>query len=56
LLMPEPQRTKWFIFNRTTGGIILLAVILIGQGTQYNLLGFILQRPAFAIVRFLLGI
>jgi Zn-dependent protease len=56
LLMPEPQRTKWFIFNRTTGGIILLAVILIGQGTQYNLLGFILRRPAFAIFRFLLGI
>lgn len=55
LLMPEPQRTRWFIFNRTTGSMLLLAIILAGQFTGFSIIGLIIEQPAIAIVRFLLG-
>lgn len=55
LLMPEKQRLAWFKFNRQAGALILLGIILLGQGTQFNLIGLILKRPALFILRFLLG-
>ncbi|MFM9871970.1 MAG: site-2 protease family protein [Fimbriimonadaceae bacterium] len=56
LMMPEPQRTKWFIFNRTTGSLVLLGIILAGQFTGFSIIGLIIETPAIAIFKFLLGV
>lgn len=55
LMMPEPQRTRWFIFNRTTGSMILLGVIIMGQVSNFSLIGLVIGTPARAILQFLLG-
>lgn len=56
LMMPEPQRTRWFIFNRTTGSFLLLGVILMGQFSGFSIIGMVIGPPAEFMLRFLLGI
>ena len=60
LLMPEPQRIRWFQWNRVAGSIILLVLVLGGPFIR-SLIGFdpidtILFRPALTLTRFFLGI
>lgn len=55
LLLPEPVRLKWFQFNRTVGTPALLLLVLVGQVSNFSLLGLVLERPAVFLLRFLLG-
>lgn len=55
LLLPEPVRLKWFLFNRTYGTPALLAIVLIGQFSDFSIIGLILQKPAIFLLKFLLG-
>ncbi|MBL8066825.1 MAG: site-2 protease family protein [Armatimonadetes bacterium] len=55
LLLPEPVRLKWFQFNRTVGTPALLLLVLVGQVSNFSLLGLVLERPAIFLLRFLLG-
>ncbi len=48
-LMPEQTRLKWFMFNRTVGGMILIGIILFGQLSGLPFLSAILLPP----IRFL---
>jgi Zn-dependent protease len=56
LLMPDPPRTGWLIFNRTIGGLVLLAVIIIGQLINFNPLSMILKPFVDGLAGILLGI
>ncbi|RYG77224.1 site-2 protease family protein, partial [bacterium] len=55
-LIPEPARTKWFQFNRTTGGAILIGVILLSQFTGISILSRIILPPLLRLFIFLTGI
>jgi Zn-dependent protease len=60
LLMPEPQRIRWFQWNRVAGSILLLILVLGGPFIR-SIIGFdpidtVLFRPAMFLTRFFLGI
>lgn len=59
LLMPEPQRIRWFQWNRVAGSILLLILVLGGPFIR-SIIGIdpidaILFRPAMFLTRFFLG-
>lgn len=55
LLMPEPQRTQWFQWNRFAGSIVLLIIVLGGQFIGVSFVGMIIGRPAAILRQFLIG-
>lgn len=60
LLMPEPQRIKWFQFNRTIGFQLFIFLIigdqLLENSTGFSLFGTLLWKPTIAVGSFLLGV
>lgn len=54
-MLPEPARTRWFQFNRVQGGMILLAVILLGQFSGFSVIGLLIRQPADFLTKLLLG-
>lgn len=59
LLMPEPQRVRWFQWHRAYGGVVLL-VLVIGSQLMGSAIGFslftLIDLPSSFVVRFLLGV
>lgn len=55
LLMPEKSRLEWFKFNRTVGSMLLLAVIIIGQVSNFSLIGLLIGGPANFLFELLVG-
>ncbi len=55
-LLPEPAQTKWFVFNRTIGGQILIGVILLSQFTGGGILSRILLPPLLKLFVLLTGL
>jgi Zn-dependent protease len=54
--LPESVRAKWFFWNRTTGSIALLIIILGGQFTGIDIVGKVIGPPMGFIFQFLTGI
>lgn len=54
--MPEPMRSRWYLFNRTTGSFLLLGLVLIGQLVPgVNILRLILGPPVDFMFRLLMS-
>jgi Zn-dependent protease len=54
--LPEPTRTRWYMFNRQIGGFLLLGLILIGQVTGTGIIRAILLPPVDFMFHFLTGV
>ncbi|RYG27662.1 site-2 protease family protein [bacterium] len=55
-LLPEPIRTKWFQFSRTTGSALLIGLILLSQLSAISLLGRVLGPLLIRVFTFLTGL
>jgi Zn-dependent protease len=52
--LPEPTRVKWYMWNRTAGGLLLLMVVFGGQLVpEIDILGRILQPVVRSVFYFL---
>jgi Zn-dependent protease len=56
LLMPERPRDQWYLFNQKYGFIALIAVVLLGQATEFSLIGSILRPIVIPLFRLFIGI
>lgn len=55
--LPSPTRERWYLFNRTSGSFILLALVLMGQlGGGGGILSAIIGPPVWFCFRFLTGL
>ncbi len=54
-LLPEPQRAKWYLFNRQAGGMLLLGILAIGWFTPIDIIGGVIGPIVMAITRALIG-
>lgn len=52
--LPEPQRTKWYQFNRTIGGFIFIILILM-KG-DFDIIGRVMMPLVMRSAAFLLGV
>lgn len=43
--LPERARDKWYLFSRTYGSAILLAIILSGQFMNFSIIGMLIYPP-----------
>lgn len=43
--LPEKARDKWYLFSRTYGSAILLAIILSGQFLRFSIIGLVIMPP-----------
>ena len=55
-LMPERPRLKWFRFNQTTGGLILIGLILFSQIARIPILGLIIGPPLYRLFYLITGL
>lgn len=53
--LPEPHRTRWHQFSRTTGTLVLLGVIIFSQAGNFDIISKLIDGPVETIMRFLLG-
>lgn len=55
--LPEQARMKWYLWNRTVGGFVLVVLVISGQlMSDYDILGYILGPIVFFMFRFLTGL
>ena len=55
--LPEQARMKWYLWNRTVGGFVLVVLVISGQlMNDYDILGMILGPVVFFMFRFLTGL
>lgn len=54
--LPEPTRTRWYLFNRQVGSFLLLGLVLVGQMSGGGLLRAVIGPPINATFKFLTGI
>lgn len=54
--MPEPMRVAWYQWNRRTGSMVLLGIILFSQLSNIPILFNVIGVPAIHLFRFLTGI
>lgn len=53
--LPDGTRERWFLWNRVQGSFILLGLIIFSQIGNVSIFAMILEKPAFAIMKFLTG-
>jgi len=54
--MPERMRFAWYQWNRRTGALLLLGIVLFSQISNIPLLFMVIGMPAIYLFRFLTGI
>lgn len=54
--LSEPARLAWTRWNLTVGGMVFLAIVLLGQVSGANIIGRIILPPMMAIFKFLTGL
>lgn len=55
--LSEQARMKWYLWNRTVGGFLLVVLVISGQlMSDYDILGYILGPIVFFMFRFLTGL
>ena len=55
--MSEPARLKWYMWNRTIGGFVLIVIVLAGQmDSRLSLFGRVIGPLVGATFRFLTGV
>ena len=55
--LSEQARMKWYLWNRTVGGFVLVVLVISGQlMSDYDILGYILGPIVFFMFRFLTGL
>jgi Zn-dependent protease len=54
--LPEPMRSRWYHWNRTSGSVILLIVIVGGQFMNFSVISRIIGPPIIYTARFFAGI
>lgn len=53
--LPEPTRTKWYLFNRGPGAILFILLILMPRGSALDVFGMILRPAVSKAAEFFLG-
>jgi Zn-dependent protease len=53
--LPERERIRWYMFNRTYGSMLLLAIILIGQFSGTPIIWSVIGPPVQFLFHFLTG-
>lgn len=53
--MPPPTRLSWTKFNLSVGSVLFLVIIVMGQLTNFDLVGRVIVPPLSAIRGFLIG-
>ncbi len=54
--LPEPARTKWYLWNRQVGGFLLLAIVLLGQFSGLSVVSKVIGPPINFFFRLLVGV
>jgi Zn-dependent protease len=55
--LPEPTRLKWYMWNRTAGGLLLIMIVIFGQlNPQISIISRILQPVVIGTFEFLTGL
>lgn len=54
--LPEPSRTKWYLWNRQVGGFLLLAIVLLGQFSGLSIVSRVIGPPINFFFKLLVGI
>lgn len=53
--LPDKLRLQWYRFNQGIGSLLFVGLVLIPRGSQFDLLGGVLQPIAYQITSFFLG-
>ncbi len=56
LSLPPKLAVEWFRFNRTTGGGLLIGIIILSQVFRFPVLGYIIGPPVYYLFKLLTGV
>lgn len=54
--LPEPARTKWYLWNRQVGGFLLLGIVILGQFSGVSLISRVIGPPIRFFFKLLVGV